>query len=75
MSHQSFQVVAMPFIITAECVGCGACQVTCPVDAIVEQGERFAITDECIECGACLGVCAVGAIEEQEEKSRDASSL
>ncbi len=65
----------MPFIVTVECVGCGACQVTCPVDAIVERRERFAITDECIECGACLGVCAVGAIEEQEEGSRDASGL
>ncbi len=75
MSRQSFQVDAMPFVITAECVGCGACQVTCPVDAIVEQGERFVITDECIECGACLGVCAVGAIEEPEERSGDASSL
>ncbi len=65
----------MPFIMTAECVGCGACQVTCPVDAIVEKGERFVITQECIECGACFGVCAVGAIEEPEERSDDASTL
>jgi len=64
----------MPFIITTECVGCGACQATCPVEAI-EEGEIFRITEECIECGACLGVCAVGAIIMTEEKENDAPRL
>jgi ferredoxin len=65
----------MAFFITSECVGCGACEATCPVEAIVEAGEVFRITEECIECGACLGVCAVGAIVEIEEKEEDASGL
>jgi ferredoxin len=65
----------MPFLITSECVACGACQVACPVDAIIEQGEYFIITEQCIECGACLGVCAVGAITEVEEKVENASDL
>lgn len=65
----------MPFLITSECVVCGACQVACPVDAIVEADDAFVITEECIECGACLGVCAVGAIVEMEEKVKDASDL
>ncbi len=58
----------MAFSISSECVGCGACQATCPVDAIWEQGDRFTILEECIECGACLGVCAVGAIIGIAEK-------
>ena len=68
----------MSFQITSECVVCGACQVACPVDAIVESGDAFVITGDCIECGACLGVCAVGAIVEianMEEKVKDAADL
>ena len=65
----------MPFVITTDCVGCGACQATCPVEAIIEGSEVFRITKECIGCGACLGVCAVGAIIVTEEKEKDSPHL
>lgn len=45
------------------CVNCGACEPTCPVDAISEQeGLRYINEDMCIDCGACEGVCPAGAI-------------
>ena len=52
----------MAYIITDECISCGACQAECPVDAIAEGDGKYVIdADKCIECGACAGTCPVGA--------------
>ena len=52
----------MAYIITDECISCGACQAECPVDAIAEGDGKYVIdADKCIECGACAGSCPVGA--------------
>ena len=52
----------MAYIITDECISCGACQAECPVDAIAEGDGKYVIdADKCIECGACAGACPVGA--------------
>lgn len=48
--------------ITDECIACGACVDTCPVNAIVEAGDKYKITEECTECGACADSCPVSAI-------------
>ncbi len=46
------------------CIGCGACQETCPLGAISADadGKRVVDADLCVDCGACEGACPVGAI-------------
>ena len=52
----------MAYIISDECIMCGACEGECPVSAISAGDYKYVINaDECIECGACAGVCPVGA--------------
>ena len=48
--------------ITEECIGCGACPSTCPVNAIEEGTPIFKINADCIDCGACVDSCPVNAI-------------
>ncbi len=54
----------MPYRITENCNGCGACKRTCPAGAI--SGERKTVhavdDDACIECGACGRVCPRGSV-------------
>ncbi|OGF48146.1 MAG: 4Fe-4S ferredoxin [Candidatus Firestonebacteria bacterium RIFOXYC2_FULL_39_67] len=48
----------MAYIITAECVACGACKPECPVEAIAEGDPIYTIDPEkCTDCGACANVC------------------
>ena len=52
----------MAYVITDECIGCGACQAECPVDAIVEKDGKYEIKkDDCIDCGSCAATCPVEA--------------
>jgi ferredoxin len=48
--------------ITEECIACGTCVQSCPVNAIVEAGDYYAINENCTECRACVDVCPVSAI-------------
>lgn len=48
--------------ISDDCISCGACVDTCPVEAIVENGDKYKITDDCTDCGACADSCPVSAI-------------
>lgn len=49
--------------ISDDCVKCGACKETCPVEAITEGDTKFEINpDLCVDCGACEAVCPTGAI-------------
>ena len=55
----------MAYVITDDCVMCGACADACPVEAISE-GDIYSIDQSiCIECGACYENCPAGAIEEE----------
>ncbi|MCQ2436765.1 MAG: 4Fe-4S binding protein [Clostridia bacterium] len=55
----------MAYVISDECVKCGACAEECPVSAISEGDEKYVIdADTCISCGACAGSCPVGAPAE-----------
>lgn len=65
----------MPYVITGECIQCGACASGCENHAITE-GETQSHIDVnlCIECGTCARNCPVGAIvyvEEIETGSKD----
>ncbi len=49
--------------ISDACVCCGACEATCPVNAI-SLGETTYVVDPdvCVDCGACEDGCPAGAI-------------
>ena len=53
----------MPYVVTEDCILCGACVVGCENDAITE-GETQAVIDidKCVECGTCEMHCPSGAI-------------
>ena len=56
----------MAYMITEECILCGACESECPNDAISEGEEIYIIaTEKCTECvgwydeSQCAEVCPV----------------
>ena len=54
----------MAYVITDECIACGACEAECPVEAISEGDDKYIIDPElCTDCGACADICPVEAIE------------
>jgi len=56
----------MAFIITDECIACGACESECPVDCIKPGDPIYTIVKEdCIDCEACAGVCPVDACKPE----------
>jgi ferredoxin len=53
----------LAYVISDECINCGACEDSCPTNAISEVGEKRIIDAEtCIDCGACVDTCPVIAI-------------
>ena len=59
------EVFTMAYVISDECIACGACSAECPVSAISEGDGKYVIdADTCISCGSCAGVCPVGAPAE-----------
>ena len=55
----------MAYVISDDCISCGSCAGSCPVEAISEGDGKFVIdADTCIECGACAADCPVEAIKE-----------
>lgn len=59
----------MPYVVTSECILCGACVSGCESDAI-HEGETQCIIDVslCIECGTCASNCPSGAIIFSQEE-------
>ena len=57
----------MAYKIKEDCISCGTCAGTCPVEAISEGDSKYEINaDVCVECGACAAGCPVGAIVAPE---------
>jgi ferredoxin len=58
----------MPYIVTSECILCGACVAGCPSEAITEGETQSHIDPEiCVECGTSEANCPVNAIYYAEE--------
>jgi ferredoxin len=53
----------MAYVISDDCVSCGACVSECPVEAISEGADKYVIDPEvCTDCGSCAEVCPSSAI-------------
>jgi ferredoxin len=56
----------MVYQVTEECINCGACDPSCPVEAISEENDKRVIdANVCISCGVCVDTCPVSAIIEK----------
>ena len=63
LRYKFLEVANMAHKITDECIACGACAGSCPVNAISEGDGKYVVdAGACIDCGACEGECPTGAI-------------
>ncbi|MDO4288481.1 MAG: 4Fe-4S binding protein [Eubacterium sp.] len=53
------------YLVTDQCIGCGACETKCPQKCIdISQIPARISQTHCIRCGNCFEICPVGAIEK-----------
>lgn len=58
----------MAYRISDQCIKCGCCATTCPVQCISEGDTKYVIDEtKCIGCGTCASVCPVGAPNPADE--------
>ena len=63
----------MPYVVTSDCILCGACVTGCETGAITEGDTQAQIDiNVCVECGTCERNCPSGAIVFLDETSNEA---
>ncbi|MCX6570689.1 MAG: YfhL family 4Fe-4S dicluster ferredoxin [Candidatus Aminicenantes bacterium] len=72
----------MAYIITEECINCGACEPECPNQAITTGEERYLIDPaKCTECvghfdaSQCAAACPVEACVQDPENKETKDQL
>ena len=73
----------MAYMITAECVNCGACEQECPVQAIRPGADQYIINpDVCVDCegyfevARCKWACPVNAcVPERKDYLAKAATM
>jgi len=72
----------MAFMITEECINCGACEPECPNQAISAGEERYVIDHtKCTECvghfdsSQCASVCPVDACVQDPDNRETRDEL
>ena len=54
----------MAYVISDDCISCGACADQCPTSCIEMGDDHYVINaDECASCGACADACPVHCIK------------
>lgn len=68
----------MAYMITEECIACGACEPECPTESISEGDEIYVINwKTCVECEGyfdepqCASVCPVDACVPDPDHPRE----
>ena len=54
-------------LLLEECVGCGNCTTSCPLDLTEIVRGKVHIKEGCTLCGACVAACGYYAIRLEEE--------
>jgi len=72
----------MAYIITDDCISCGACEPECPNKAISEGGDKYIIDpDLCTECvpafdeSQCAAVCPVDSCQPDPDRRETRAQL
>jgi len=57
------------------CIGCGACEESCPFGAISVEDGCAVVGDNCTLCGTCVDACEVEALHIEESERMDGVDL
>ncbi|HHD56676.1 MAG TPA: electron transfer flavoprotein subunit alpha [Desulfobulbaceae bacterium] len=57
------------------CIGCGACEESCPFGAISVEDGCAVVGDNCTLCGTCVDACEVEALHIEESERKDGADL
>lgn len=57
----------MAYMISDDCIACGACEGECPAECITAGDGKYEIDEtKCVDCGTCAEVCPVGAPRKKD---------